>query len=216
MESRFGECTIRLSGTESSTTLPSGTLTRAPQHTEDSIPEFSPYKALAAVAGVQYSHSSQPQVGRPAADHQCEYGGYGLGVIGNTTIAIGCQKVVVWELPAGDCVPSTWIWVDLEDSSRTMNLSYLLGLDSAVGASISLDSRHIVIVAEYWFRGFYSFLHILSASTGEHLGKWSALGSTPRFTQVRCVDDYKVKVWGVGSGREVLKRTGRFDVEPIL
>jgi len=204
----FGGPTIRLWRTKSFTTSPSGILTRAPNHTENFILGFSPDGMLVAVAmqedktvTVLDLKSGVPQL---TIDASMEV--YGLGVIGNTVVVIGHQKVTTWSLPAGDRDPDAR--VGPEDSSWTINLGDLQG-DRTAGASISPDSRHIALATTDSIG--LGYLRMYSASTGEYLDHSSTWGHTPWFAPDGCNlwcahDSGNAQTWRVGGGQKVLER----------
>ena len=194
-----GANTIQLRRTESVITPPSNTLIRTPQLTKDFILDFSSDGTLAVVARQSEStaavlslRSGVPQL---SIDSNMEV--YGLRVIGNAVVVIGQQKVITWDLPAGDCVPGAR--VGLEDSSSTIHLAS--GHRFTFGASISPDSRHIAVI-DNWE------ICIHSASTGELLWKKGQSGRIPWFSpdgcKVWCVWDCGgAEVWNVSGGRKV-------------
>ena len=208
----FGGCTIQLLRTKSLTTPPS-TLTRAPRRADHFILEFSPdgLLAVAAMRGGNIVMALNLKSGVPQFTIDAGVGVCGLGVIGNAVVVIGDWKVITWDLPAGDCVPGTR--VGLEDNSWTINLTSPRYEDVTVtGASISSDLHHIVLATVELLHTnvLVGFLHVYCASTGEHLGKESTWGYTPRFSLdgcgIWCASDHgEVGVWRVGGKRGVLE-----------
>ena len=202
---------IQLWRIDSSTILPSSILAQSPLSTKDFIVEFSPCGMFAAVAKQEDNmvvvldlRSGVPQLTINASIEV-----YGLGVIGNTIVAIGSQKVIIWDLPTEDYAPGAQ--VGLEDSSSTIPLRD--SLKYPICASISTDSRHIAI-------SDFGILYIHNGSTGELLwkgstSKWQKPGFSPDGHDVWCIDSSgKTEVWRVGGGRkglELLERT--VDVE---
>jgi len=171
--------------------------------------EFTPDGMLAVVAKqreetvtVLNLKSGVPQL---TIDARMEV--HGLRVIGNTVVVICDKKVITWNLPAGDCVSGAR--VGLEDSRREVDL-YNLRKTLINGASISPDSRHIVI-------SDLEKLFIYSASTGKllkirHNEITPSYFLTPRFSQTDAISGVlaltvKAEVWRVG-GEEVLERLG--------
>ena len=203
----FGGPTIRLWRTKGFTAPPSSISTRAPQHTGNFILGFSPDGMLAAVA-VQKDNTVtvldlKSGVRQLTIDVGVEI--YGLGVVGNTAVAIGDREVTTWNLPAGDCNPDAR--VGPEDSSWTISLGDLQG-DHTVGASISPDSRHIALATTDSMG--LGYLRMYSASTGEYLGYSSTWGHTPWFAPDGCNlwcahDSGNAQVWRVGGGGGVLE-----------
>jgi WD40 repeat protein len=211
----FGDHTIQLWRTNSFATHPSSTPTQGPQYTPLLV--FSPDGTL-AVIGMQRDtvvtvldlKSGVPQL---TIDTNMKV--YGLGVVGNTVIVIGEQKVIAWDLPVGGCVPNAR--VDLEGSSWAVNLggpNYVSNEseDFVISASISPDSCYIAIIS-----GLY--LQIYSASTGEYLGHRVIGGLIPYFSPDGCdiwcaSHNGGAGVWRIGSGQNVLEHLEhRVDVE---
>ena len=84
-------------------------------------------------------------------------GVYGLGVIGNTVVAVGDRKVIAWDLPVADCASDAWVGPG--DGSWTITRNHSSGYTTR-GASFSPDSRYIALTDQY-------SLYIYSTSTGE-------------------------------------------------
>ena len=190
----FGGCTIQLWPT-----LPSSILTQVPRSARDFIVEFSPDGMLAVVAMQEDNTVTVLNLtfGVPRLTINAEMEIYGLGVIGNSVVVIGSRKVIAWNLPGGDRVPSAC--AGLGDSSWTINISNPNNHIS--GSSISPDSRHIAI--HDW-----GHLYIYSASTGDLLWNKRTGGLIPRFSpdgcDVWCVRrDGGAKVWRVSEEREM-------------
>ena len=139
---------------------------------------------------------------------------YSLGVIRNTVVAIGSQKVIIWDLPAEDCAPGARVG-EFEDSSSTIRF-YIQSLKYLSNASISPDSRHIAVCD-------LDALYIHSGSTGELL--WEESTSRPQKSwfspdgsDLWCIDrSGKTEVWGVKGerrGPELLERTAYVEFPP--
>ena len=196
----FGRAnTIQLWRTESVITPPSNILIRTPQLDNNFILDFSSDGTLAVVAGRSESTAAVLSLrsGVPQLSIDADMEVYGLRVIGNAVVVVGEQKVITWDLPAGDCVPGAWL--GLEDSSSTVHLA--LGHRFASGASISPDSRRIAFIDD-------CDVYIHSASTGELLWKEDQSGRIPWFSpdgcDVWCVKDSgKAEAWNVSGRREV-------------
>ena len=211
----FGRCMVQLWRTKSLASPSSRILTEAPQSAFYFITEFSPDGMLAVVAKLEGYMVTVLDL-KSGAPQLTVYPGiqvYGLGVIGNTVVVIGCREVVAWDLLAGDCVPGSCVGTDdsswkitLRNSPRDTQTRALSSPepspDYTHGASISPDSRHIALTS----RGS---LYMYSASTGELLWKESRWGDIPRFSldgcDLWCADDSgEAAVRRVGSGREAL------------
>ena len=192
--------TIQLRRTESFLTPSSNILIRTPQLAKDFTLDLSSDGTLAVVARRWESTVTVLSLGSgvPQLTIDANMEVYGLGVIGNTAVIIGKQKVIAWDLPARDCVPGAR--VGLEDSSWTISLANSQHFDPT-GASISPDSRHIALIDMFG-------LYIYSVSTGELLWENSRSGGIPWFSpdgcDVWCVKDSgQAEVWNVGGGRKV-------------
>ena len=201
----FENRTIQLWHTKSFTTTPSSILTRG-EHFETFALDFSPDGTLAVVAMRKENVVTVLNLksGVPQLTIDTCIGVEGLGVIGNTVVVIGDQKVITWDLPAGDCVPDAR--VGLEDSSQTINLGGSWKY-KAIGASISPDSRHIALTA----RHVSNYLYVYSASTGKRLGMEAIEGHAPWFApdgcDVWCAQDSGVtEMRRVSGGQKVLER----------
>ena len=199
----FGGHAIQLWHTKSLITIPSSISNRAPQHTDNFILEFSPdgMFAVAAREGGNTVIVLNLKSGIPQLTIDPGMGVHGLGVIGNTVVAIGRRKAIGWKVPAGDCVRNGL--VGLEDRSWTIDLCGSQDYVRWIHASISPDSRYIAVVEG-------SFLHIHRTSTGEHLGKRRIGWGIPQFSSdgrhVWCGSTDNInEVWRVGGGREVLE-----------
>jgi len=170
--------TIRLWRTKRFATSPSGIWTRPPQSTGHFVLEFSPDGMLVAVAMLRDNtvtvHNLKSGVPRLVIDTGMEV--FGLGVIGNTIVVIGDEKVMTWDIPAGDCVPGAR--VGAEESSRKINLG-VKSPHAVYGAAISPDSRFIALTT-------FGYLKLYRASTGEYYGERRAAGDAPWFTPDGC------------------------------
>ena len=196
----FDDSTIKLLYTKRFTTSTSGVLTQGPPLDRHFILEFSPDGTLAVVAIRAEKKVVVLNLKSGALQFTFDAGVdvYGLGVIGDTVVAIGDREVIFWDLPTGDYVPGAW--VGLEGTPRTLKI--LSDEDSPYPrrqvrrASISPDSRRIAVLC-------LSSLYIHSASTGELLWSKFSSGYIPRFSQdgreVWCAYHSGAKVWRVGG-----------------
>ena len=173
----FGSTTIRLWRTKGHTTPPSSVFTRALQHVEAFLQDFSPDRMLAAVARQRDRMVTiinlKSNVLQLTIDAGMEV--YGLRMTGNTIAVTGSQKFVTWDLPTGDCVPGAEM--TLEDSARTVEFTGLV-FGGTIGASISPDSRHIALVVPA-FAG--TTVQLRDGSTGEELTWRMTEHNTPFF-----------------------------------
>ena len=198
----FYDCVIQLWHTESSSTPLSSISARTPRRAKNFILEFHPDGMLAVVVRGRGStitildlKSGVPQL---TIDTNMEV--HGLGVIGNTVVAIGDRKAITWDLPAGDCVPSAR--VGPEGNSGTINFDDSQH-DPLSSASISPDSRYIALYDA-------EFLRIYSTSTGELLWNETAFGHTTRFSpdgrELWHTDSNgEADVWRVDGGQKMLE-----------
>jgi len=159
----FGGSAIRLWHTKDSTTPPS---TRTPQLAKNFVADFSPDGMSVAVARLGGGTVTilNLKSGFPQLAISAKMNIYGLRVIGDAITVVGTGKVVTWDLPIGDHVPSAK--VTLKDSIRTINLSGP-SPRKVVSAAISPLSCPIALVVGDEF-GAYD-VHIYNGSTGEQL-----------------------------------------------
>jgi len=223
----FGDRMIRLWRTKGFTAPPSSIPTLGFQSTGGFVLDFSPDGMLVAIARkwgdtvtVLDLKSGVPQLTIDTSTEIC-----GLGVTGNTVVVIGSRMAITWNLSAGDPVPGARVGVN--DSSRTINLDRQFR--NAFDASISSDSRHIVLTEDNYDYddsdndsddedddgddgdAHGNFLCIYSASTGGYLGRGGMMGHLPRFSpdghNIWCANDRgEADVWRVGDEQEVLER----------
>ena len=194
----FGDCKIQLWRTKRLVTHPSTVSTRAPERTEYFILGFSPDGRLAVVAMWEGNTVTVLSLKSGALQLTIDAGMkvYGLGVIGNAVVVIGCRKVAAWNLL--DRVPGAW--VDPKDSSWTTEYDN----SQCEHASISPDSRHIVLTTG-------SSLNVYSVSTGKHLGRRfprtdTRLRFSPNGRNVWLAGDRgDVTVWRVGGEQKMLE-----------
>jgi WD40 repeat protein len=124
---------------------------------------FSPDKSLAAaadfldtVATIFDLKSGDPRL---IIDTGMEI--YGLGVTTNNVIVIGNEKIVTWDLPAGDCVLDAR--ANVHDSVRTIVFDPPVPPHGQSDtASISPDFNYVAIVLD-------THLEIYDISTGKRL-----------------------------------------------
>ena len=215
----FGDCTIQLWRTDSFTTPPSSILARAPRCAENFVLEFSPNGTLVVVAmqGGNTVTVLELKSGVPQLTIDVSIAVHGLGMDGNTVVIIGDQKVIAWNLPAGDC--SLDARAGLEASTRTLKFSNPRG--SVVCATISSDLRHIVHISETL--PSLHRLHIYNASTGKLLG-WCKMAKgrtisrfSPDGCDIWCANrSGEAEVWRVRVVQRVLEDLEReVDIEDL-
>ena len=102
----------------------------------------------------------------------------GLGVTGNTVIVIGYEKIITWDLPAGDCALD--VSTSIQNSVRTVVFKHPAPPSTRLhSASISPDFNYIVVTREA-----AEGLDIHDISTRKHLvGVTASFGHIPWFTQ---------------------------------
>jgi WD40 repeat protein len=212
----FYNHTIQLWHTKSSTTYSSSAFTQGPHPINNFVLDFSPDGTLAVVAR---QHNNKITLlnfksGVPQLTIDVGTRVNGLGVIGNTIVVIGDQKVIAWNVPAGGCVPDAG--VGLEDASWTINLGDMAVLldgsqgkwNRVFGASISPDFHYIALTTVAYLEDHGSgCLYIYNAFTGECLGHMlSWLDCIPWFApdghSIWCVTEFfnKTAVWRVTGG----------------
>ena len=167
MENRLSRSVVSQSshGTQQVLPPPSSIVARVPQHTGDFVLEFSPDGMLAVVAMgkdntvmVLDLRSSVPWLTIDTGMSVCS-----LRVTRDSVAVVGTQEVMIWNLPAEDCLPDTW--VGPQDGTLPVNFSG--GLREVVGAVIFSDFNCIVF-AMAGSPGSQG-LHVYHTSTGEHL-----------------------------------------------
>ena len=226
-------CAIQLWRARSFTTTPSSILDEGPRYLRDFILEFSPDERLAVVAKKRDNMVTVLNLksGVPQSTIDASMDIYGLGVIGNTAVAIGYPKVIAWNLPTGDCVPhallglggSSWT-INLDDSPSSWSTNPNDSWPTTVGpASISPDSRYIALaIEETHSTVICPSLYIYNASTGERLVEEYGCPDTVRFSpdgrDLWCADrGSEVAVWRVSDRQEQLERlvSGAYSMEHL-
>ena len=201
----FDDRTIWLWPTKEFVTAPPGAPTQQPQSTDHFILDFSlsldGALAVVAMKGCNVVTILKFKSGVPRLIIDTSIGVHGHKVIGNFVVVLGLQKVITWNILAGDCAPSSS--VGLEERSPAIKSVNRLDVYEA---SISSDSRYILHTARVARRP--TSLHIHSASTGKHLRavsvpmEWVKAWFSPNGRDILCIGDNGEagKVW-------------RFDIE---
>ena len=168
----FGDTIIRLWRTKGHTPSPSSAITRAPQHTEAFLLDFSPNGMLAAVArrGDKTVTVLNPKSGVLQLTIDTGMGVYGLRVTKNTIAVVGDEEFITWDLPTGHRVPGTKM--TREDSVRSTNLNGVAYRSISISASISPNPRHLAIFSSDPFGP--GILQLYDGSTGEKLAQWES------------------------------------------
>jgi len=163
----YGGHTILLWHTNGPITPSSGVLTQSPQHTENFVLDFSLDGKLAAVTMLRDSVVKVINLKSGAQQLTVNAGMdvYGLRVVGDTLAVVGDQKVIVWDLPAGDCVPNPS--VGPEQSFNTIEIGAWQQSYDVTYTSISPDYNHIAFIMG---SGITGYLCIYNKKTGEYLG----------------------------------------------
>ena len=192
---------LQLWHTTDSTTSPSSVLTQTLQYNHDRpfVLGFSLDGSLAVTGQVAGStatvlnlESSIPQLIIDAG-----MAIYGLGISGSTIDVVGNEKVIIWNLPTGDCVPNAR--VDINDSIQTTILSHSAPrkLQYANFASVSPDLSLVAIAGPT--EGAGACVHIYDMHTGKHLTDSGHSGDIPWFTLDGC------EVWCHRCGWAIIK-----------
>ena len=192
--SRDGESIVVSSGpaiqlwrTKGFPTTHSSSFTRTSQRTENFILDFSPDGASAAVVEkwgrtvtVLDLESGVPQLTIDAGVAIDS-----LRLIKNVITVAGNGKVITWDLPTGDRVPDVEATLEVEDSSRSINLSNPM-IFNTTGTSISPTSHHVAlttmkytVIANSSDFTAVRYLYIHDGSTGEQLAQHTLSGATP-------------------------------------
>jgi len=171
----FGDPTIQLWHTKSFVTPPSSTLTQSLLGTADFALDFSPDGTSAMVVrrGDKVARVLDLKSGTPLLTVDAGMGVYGLRVTEDSAVVVCDVKVITWNLPAGDPIPN--FTVNVDDSTRAINLGGPKR-GEVLAASISSDLHHVALTGS---NDQVRFLHICSASTGEHLG-WHYIHESAR------------------------------------
>ena len=166
---------VQLWDTRSVTTTLSSTSVQLSQRTEDFILDFFPDRSLAVV--MRQKENTMIVIDLESGSPWLTIGAsmvvYGFRVIGNTIVAIGCEKVITWNLPGGNHLPD--MRLNTKDSTQTIILSRPLvkKYQHVTAASMSLNFHHIVFVVLFGDTTSAS-LYLYNASTGKYLGKSSS------------------------------------------
>ena len=166
-------------------TTPSSPPTQAIKCARQFILGFSPDKSLAAVARLETNIVTVLNLKSrvPQLVIDTSMGVYGLGVIRNTIIVVGSEKVITWKLSTGSGVLDATSRANVNDSIQTTTLKhplpqYLLQVHSA---SISQNFNCIAVTGGAV--GGTAGLSIYDMSTGGHLTSTHLSGlDSPWFT----------------------------------
>ena len=215
----YSSCTIQLwCNTEGFPITPLSDSAQAPPHPRNFILDLSLDLMLAAVAIQKYNVVTVVDLNSGVLQSTIDVGMevHGLGIIKDTIIVIGSQKVSSWNLPIGNGTPGA--------KACFKNSSWAVGLDSIqsehriINASISPNSHHIALLVQlpsrYYLKGqatYSTCLFIYHTSTGKQLALTSTKGDMACFSQdgckILCAQGDKAKVldfstWIANSRRE--------------
>lgn len=168
---------LQLWHTTHSSTSP-GVITQLSQHNKDFLVEFFPDQPLVATT---YRLGSRVTIldvksgnSQLVIDSDTEI--CGIGIIGNKIIIVGNGKIMMWELPGGDCVSSTeW---NVGNCVHTTIYEHLQPIQQLY-ASVSSDLNHIAFGS---LQSYAEALSIYNTHTGEKLADTQSHGSIPGFT----------------------------------
>jgi hypothetical protein len=197
---------VQLWQTSSSISTPSSTSVQTPQQ-NNFILDFHPDMSLAVLVRQEDSMVVVLDLksGTPWLTIETSMEVYGLGVIKNTIAAIGCKKIITWNLPERNHLLD--VKLNTEDSTQTVHLrNHPRGVSRKLvtAASMSHDSCYIALLMDmegkYMYGGCLCFY---SASTGKYLGRISTrqvgvLWFTPAGNEIWCAgDENKADVWTI-------------------
>ena len=211
----FGGSMIQLWRTKSYTSSSSRILTRGPEHTQDFALEFFPDRPLAAVIRRRQNVLTVLDLksGAPRLTIDARIEVYGLKVIDNTIVAIGCGKIITWNLPEGDSFRYTRMGV--EDCSHTRDFEVGFPLDNTVATSVSLDLRYVALLGDTHVGE--RFLYIRSTSTEEILDRVRVDGVTmwiaPGGQDIWCGVESEAEVFTVTSSGNLARKMSAVDIE---
>jgi len=162
--------------------------------------QFSPDEALAAVARRMGNMITvldlKSGIPRLIIDTDMEV--HQLGVTGSSIVAVGDEKTVTWNLPAGGRIPN--LRVGVIDSVRTATLDNDgHGIDQSTFATlVSPDLRYFAVTGTHGSdcTPMYSCLCLYDVPTGNHLGTVTQdhpFDLTPWFTPDGC----EIWCWGI-------------------
>ena len=193
---------LQLWYTADSTTSPSSIPTQTLQYNYDHcfVLGFSSDGSLAVSGQVKSSTATVLNLksGLPLLIIDTGMAIYGLGISGSTIGVVGNEKVIIWNLPTGDCIPN--VRVNVNDSVQTTMLNHPAPEKSlyACFASVSPDFSLVAITEPA--KGIHTFVNIYDMHTGGYLADCgSGFGSIPWFTQDGC------EVWCYHRGWAIIR-----------
>ena len=188
---------------DSSTLLP--TKSQNPNHF---IVEFSPDQVFVAMVRLEDEIITVLDVksGIPRLLINTSMGVYGLGITGNSIVAIGDGKIVTWDLPMGDHILN--LRVDITNSVQTVTFNHTQFNNEGIPAALVSPNLHHIIVKDRYLGGdqwtdkdSYA-LYLYDIPTGRHLGFMPVdHNATPWFTldgcEVWCLQSGGIKRWKI-------------------
>jgi len=208
----FGLFVIQLWQTMDSTTSVSTVSVPTSQCEADGfVLGFSPDEALAAVVRKRDKTVTVVDLksGTPRLTIDTGMEVYGLGVTGSSIVVVGDEKIVTWNLPAGDRIPN--LRVNATDSVRTATFSHdyrdIDQLSPAISTSHDLHRIAVVEMASDYDDDDDDYtpmsgLCLYDVPTGQHLGTVSAYQNESCFPIPWFTPDGH-EVWCVGDEGEV-------------
>ena len=175
-----------------------------PSRSTEFILEFSPDRSLAVAARLwdKTAMIIDLKSGDPRLIIDTDAKICGLGVTANTVIVVDEEKVITWNLSAGDCVPDAK--ANIHDSVRTIVLNHPAPPSGWLSrASISPNFNYVVITQG----PNYESLDVYDVFTGKHLvGTATVHGYTSWFTRDGCEVwssvNYITKGWKIIKGEK--------------
>ena len=131
----------------------------------------------------------------------------GLGVTASTVMVVGDEKIITWDLPAGDCVLDAK--ANIHDSIRTIVFNHPASSSGWLyHASISPNFDYVITIRV----SDYKILDVYDVSTGKHLVSTTSEGGyKPWFTR-----DGR-EVWSSREGWKIVKdgKSDTIGLEPL-
>jgi len=185
----FGDAGIQLWHTMDSATSTSTIPTRDFQNKyRDLVLAFSPDEGLAAVVRMGYGTITVVDLesGILLLTIDASMVVFGLGVAGNSIVAVGDKGIVTWNLPAGDRIPN--LTADITNSVRTITLNHGWSEHPEITTTISVSpDLHRIAIVDGINNGRSHLLYLYDVPTGEQLGSVPVkLGVIPWFTPDGC------------------------------
>jgi len=206
----FGVHVIQLWHTMESTTSPSAISAQTSQgSSRDFVLRFSPDEALAAVVREEDETITvldlKSGIPRLIIDAGMEV--FCMGVTGSSIVVVGGERIVTWNLPAGDRIPN--LRVNIADSVRTATLDLGHGVNPLSSVILVSPDLHRIAITESrsgLYKRLYSDLFLYDVPTGQRLGivitdlgyhSFPVPWFTPDGGEVWCMGDYDADRWKI-------------------